>query len=75
VVILLGANLGVIALVQPLRVDPLVLRFHVPYLIGCTLVVAVAMVVAHRLGRRMGALLLLLYVAYLVLNLTVLREG
>jgi cation:H+ antiporter len=75
VVILLGANLGVIALVQPLRVDPLVLRFHVLYLVGCTLVVAVAMALAHRLGRRMGALLLLLYVAYLVLNLTVLRTA
>jgi len=75
VVILLGANLGVIALVGPLRVDPLVLQLHAPYLIASTLVVAVAMTVAHRLGRRMGALLLLLYAAYLVLNLTVLEGG
>lgn len=75
VVILLGANLGVIALIQPLRVDALVLRFHAPSLVGCTLLVAVAMASAQRLGRRMGTLLLLLYAVYLVVNLRLFRAG
>jgi cation:H+ antiporter len=69
VVILLAANLGVIALVTPLRVDPLVLHVHVPYLIGCTVLVAIALATARRLGRGMGASLVALYVVYLALNL------
>jgi cation:H+ antiporter len=40
VVILLGAHLGVVALVQPLVADPLVVRLHAPYLVGCLLLVA-----------------------------------
>ncbi len=36
-VILLGLNLGVIALVRPLAAAPLVLRLHIPYLIGVSL--------------------------------------
>jgi len=39
VVILLGVNLGVVALVQPLVADPLVVRLHAPYLVGCILLV------------------------------------
>ncbi len=69
VVILLAFNLGVIALAHPLTVDPLVLRLHAPYLIGCTLLVGTALLRAQRLGRGMGALLVLLYLLYLVLNL------
>jgi cation:H+ antiporter len=75
VVILLAANLGLIALVTPLRVDPLVLRVHVPYLIGCTVLVAFALASARRLGRVMGAGLVGLYVLYLVLNLQYVRSG
>jgi cation:H+ antiporter len=67
-VIFLGFNLGVIALLQPLAPDPLVLQFHAPYLIGCTLVVAVALLSAKRLGRVMGALLVGLYLLYLAVN-------
>ena len=74
VVILLAANLGLIALVPPLRVDPLVLRVHVPYLIGCTVLVAVALARALALGRVMGAGLVGLYVLYLVLNLQYVRS-
>jgi cation:H+ antiporter len=68
IVILVTLNLGLIALVRPLTVDPLVLRFHAPYLVGCTVLVAAAMLVARALGRTMGALLVALYVAYLAFN-------
>ncbi len=69
VVILLGFNLGAIALVRPLAADPLVLRLHIPYLIACTLLVGGALLAARRLGRGFGALLVLLYLLYLALNL------
>jgi hypothetical protein len=39
VVILLGVNLGIVALVEPLVADPLVVRLHAPYLVGCLLLV------------------------------------
>jgi hypothetical protein len=48
VISLLAGKLGLIALVRPLRVDPLVLRVHVPYLIGCTVPVAFALASARR---------------------------
>jgi len=70
VVILLAFNLGLVAMIRPLTADPLVLRLHVPYLAGCILVVALALVWAQRLGRPMGALLLALYAFYLVLNVS-----
>jgi cation:H+ antiporter len=66
---LLALNLGVIALIRPLAADPLVLRFHAPYLLGCTLLVAAALLWAHRLGRAMGAFLVGLYLLYLAINL------
>lgn len=69
VVVLLTLNLGVIALVHPLTVDPLVLRMHAPYLVGCTLLVASGLLWAQRLGRPMGVLLVGLYLIYLGLNL------
>lgn len=67
-VILLGFNLGVIALVRPLVADPLVLRLHAPYLIGVSLLVALALITSRRLGRGTGAALVSLYVLYLALN-------
>jgi len=70
VVILLAFNLGLVAMIRPLTADPLVLRLHAPYLAGCILVVALAVVWARRLGRPMGALLLALYALYLVLNVS-----
>jgi cation:H+ antiporter len=69
VIILLALNLGVITLIRPLAADPLVLHFHAPYLVGCTLLVAVALLWAKRLGRAMGALLVGLYLLYLAVNL------
>ena len=70
VVILLTLNLGIIALVRPVVADPLVLRWHAPFLVVCTLGVASALLVARQLGRAMGALLLALYGTYLAMNLT-----
>jgi hypothetical protein len=69
VVILLGVNLGLVALVQPLIADPLVVRVHAPYLVGCLLLVGGALLVARALGRRMGSLLVALYLVYVALNL------
>jgi cation:H+ antiporter len=69
VIILLALNLGVISLIQPLTADPQVLRFHAPYLIGCTILVAVALLSAKRLGRAMGAILVGLYLLYLTINI------
>ena len=62
VIIFLTLNLGLIALIRPLTSDPLVLRLHAPYLIGCTLLVTIALLWAKKLGRAMGALLVALYV-------------
>lgn len=69
VVILLGVNLGIIALVVPLAADPLVLRLHAPYLVGTVLVVAAGLGLARRLGRGFGLILVGLYGLYLALNL------
>lgn len=69
VVVLLGLNLGIIALIRPLGADPLVLRLHAPYLLGCTVLVAAGLLWARRFGRGMGLLLVGLYVLYLALNL------
>src|SRR6266851_2199824 len=55
-VVLLTFNLGVLAMIQPLSADPLVLRLHAPYLVACTLLVAGALLTLPRLGRRAGAL-------------------
>jgi cation:H+ antiporter len=68
-VVLLTFNLGVLAMIQPLSADPLVLRLHAPYLVACTLLVAGALLTLPRLGRRAGAFLVVLYAVYLGLNL------
>jgi cation:H+ antiporter len=69
VVILLGVNLGLIALAMPLTADPRVLQLHVPYLAAVVLLVAAALGRARRLGRGMGGVLLGLYALYLGLNI------
>lgn len=69
VVILLGVNIGIIALVRPLVADPVVVRFHLPYLCACTVLVASALLLARKLGRTMGLVLVGLYVLYLALNI------
>jgi cation:H+ antiporter len=73
VLTLLVVNLGLIALVRPLVADPVVLRFHVPYLVGCVTAVAAALLLARRLGRVAGSLLLSGYAVYLVVNALWLR--
>jgi cation:H+ antiporter len=68
-VVLLTFNLGVLAVIRPLAADPLVLRLHAPYLVGCTLLVAGGLLVLPRLGRRAGLVLVVLFAGYLGLNL------
>ncbi len=68
-IILLTLNLGLIALVRPIDVDPWVLKFHVPFLMACVLFVGALLLVAKRLGRRTGIVLILLYLLYLAVNL------
>jgi cation:H+ antiporter len=67
-VILLTLNLGLIALIRPITVDLWVLRFHLPFLIGCVLLVGSLLMVTKRLGRVTGVVLILLYVIYLAVN-------
>ena len=69
IVVLLTFNLGVIALLRPVAADPFVLRFHVPYLALCTLIVAIVLLIGRKVGRRTGAVLVVLYVVYLAVNL------
>ena len=69
-VVLLTFNLGVIALLRPIAADPFVLRFHVPYLALCTLIVAAVLLAGRKVGRRTGAILVMLYAIYLAVNLT-----
>jgi cation:H+ antiporter len=70
IIVLLTFNLGVVALVRPITADPLVLRLHAPYLIGCTIIVASALLWARALGRAMGASLVVLFLLYLALNVS-----
>jgi cation:H+ antiporter len=69
-VVLLTFNLGVIALLHPVSADPLVLRFHAPYLMVCALLVAAGLLGTRKLGRGMGLTLVSLYVVYLAVNLS-----
>jgi cation:H+ antiporter len=73
VLALLLVNLGLIALVRPLAADPVVLSFHVPYLAGCVTAVAAALLLARRLGRVAGSVLLSGYAVYLIVNALWLR--
>lgn len=57
-------------MVNPVTADPLVLRFHAPYLVACTIAVAVALLSRRSLGRWMGAALVAAYVLYLGLNVS-----
>jgi len=68
IVILLGFNLGVIALFRPVQAAPLILRLHAPFMVVCTLAVLLPLVVTKKVGRRMGLLLAVFFVAYVALN-------
>jgi cation:H+ antiporter len=69
-IILVTLNLGLIALLHPITADAWVLKFHVPYLIACVLLVGAVLIMAKRLGRGTGAMLIFLYLVYLVINLS-----
>ncbi len=61
-------NLGLIALLTPVRVDPLVRELDWPFLIVVTLIAA-AFLWRGRVGRSAGVLLLVAYVLYIVLHI------
>lgn len=60
-------NLGIIALLTPVRVDPLITRLDWPLLILVTWI-ATVFLWRRRVGRVAGVLLLLAYVIYVVLH-------
>ena len=60
-------NLGFIALLTPVRVDPLVVRLDWPLLILVTWITT-AFLWRGRVGRVAGVLLLLCYVVYVILH-------
>jgi cation:H+ antiporter len=60
-------NLGLIALLTPVRVDPLVRKLDWPFLIVVTLIAA-AFLWRGRVGRGAGVLLLVAYAVYVVLH-------
>jgi len=64
-------NMGLISLLLPVRADPLVVRLDWPYLVGVTWL-ATLFFARGRVGRFEGALLVVLYVFYVILH-TVLR--
>jgi cation:H+ antiporter len=57
-------NAGLIALVKPIELDHASTRLHLPAAVGATLVLCALLARGRGLGRADGALLLLLYVAY-----------
>jgi cation:H+ antiporter len=61
-------NLGLIALIFPVRADPLVVRLDWPYLIGVTWL-ATLFFARGRVGRPEGALLVALYTLYVALHI------
>ncbi len=63
-------NMGLIALIFPVRADPLVLRLDWPYLIGVTWL-ATLFFALGRVGRAEGLLLVALYGVYVVLHVVV----
>lgn len=60
-------NLGLIALITPVRVDPQVVRLDWPFLVGATWL-ATIFLARGRVGRLAGVLLLLAYALYVALH-------
>jgi cation:H+ antiporter len=61
-------NMGLISLFFPVRADPLVVRLDWPYLVGATWLAALFFA-RGRVGRPEGALLVALYIVYVVLHI------
>ena len=61
-------NLGLIALITPVRVDPLVRQLDWPFLMGVTLL-ATVFLWRGRVGRAAGGILLIAYVIYIILHI------
>jgi cation:H+ antiporter len=61
-------NLGIIALLTPVKVDPLVRQLDWPFLVIVTLIVSIFLW-RGRVGRIAGALLLAAYTVYIVLHI------
>ena len=60
-----GKILGVIALVAPIPVGAVTLHFYLPVVVG-TIVLISALLLARRLTRWAGALLILIYIGFAV---------
>ncbi len=60
-------NLGLIALITPVRVDPSLLRLDWPFLVGATWL-ATVFLARGRVGRPAGVLLLLAFALYVALH-------
>jgi cation:H+ antiporter len=67
VVHFIAFNAGVIALVQPLSLDPATRHLHLPAALIATSALCALVATRDGLGRREGGLLLALYAAYLAL--------
>jgi K+-dependent Na+/Ca+ exchanger-like protein len=65
-IFLLTLVLGLTALTAPLGASPATLRFDVPVMLGCALLLGLLVVFRQRLGWRVGLALLALYAGYLV---------
>ena len=61
-------TMGLIALIFPVRADPLVARLDWPYLVGVTWL-ATLFFGRGRVGRPEGALLVVLYAVYVALHI------
>jgi len=60
--------MGLIALIFPVRADPLVVRLDWPYLVGVTWL-ATLFFARGRVARPEGALLVVLYAVYVALHI------
>jgi cation:H+ antiporter len=58
-------NAGIPAVVLPLRLDDATLRLHLPVAVAAPALYSLILVLREGLGRREGALLAALYVAYI----------
>lgn len=61
-------NIGIIAMIAPLRVEPSTIRFHWPSMM-ITLVLTSVFLLRKHIGRIEGIILLMCYLVYVMLNL------